>query len=113
MRATSGSPGGKDEKTVYAFVTGGDWPWGEKKSISLKSVGATGQTRVSILGQSDEVLEYRPEVDPKTTWRSDGQGIAITAYRAQRVYNNRRWAESRCPQDHERRSRHGTAGGDH
>ena len=81
----------KGENTVYAIVAGGDWPWGEKKTFSLKSVGATGQTKVSILGQSDQVLEYRPEVEPKTTWRSDGQGIAITAYRAQRIYNDRRW----------------------
>ena len=81
----------KDENTVYAIVTGGDWPWGEKKSISLKSVGASAQTKVSILGQSDQVLEYRPEVDPKTTWRGEGRGIAISAYRAQRIYNDRRW----------------------
>ena len=81
----------KDEDTVYAFVTGGNWPWGEKKTISLKSVRATGRTDVSILGQSDKVLEYRPELDPKTTWRADGQGIAISAYRAQRIYNDRRW----------------------
>ena len=81
----------KDEDTVYAFVAGGDWPLGEKKTISLKSVRATGRTNVSVLGQSDKVLEYRPEVDPKTTWRADGQGIAITAYRAQRIYNDRHW----------------------
>ena len=81
----------RDENTVYAIVTGGDWRWGETKTITLKSVRATGRTDVSVLGQSDKVLEYRPEVDPHTTWRNEGRGIAISAHRAQRIYNDRRW----------------------
>ena len=81
----------RDENTVYAIVTGGNWRWGETKTITLKSVQATGRTNVSVLGQSGKVLEYRPEVDPKTTWRDEGRGIAISAYRAQRIYNDRRW----------------------
>ena len=81
----------RDENTVYAIVTGSNWRWGETKTITLKSVRATGRTNVSVLGQSGKVLEYRPEVDPKTTWRDEGRGIAISAYRAQRIYNDRRW----------------------
>ena len=81
----------RDENTVYAIVTGGNWRWGETKTITLKSVRATGRTNVSVLGQSGKVLEYRPEVDPKTTWRDEGRGIEIKAFRAQRIYNDRRW----------------------
>jgi alpha-L-fucosidase len=44
-----------------------------------------------VLGQSDEAVEYRPEVKPKTTWRQDEKGLEITAYRAQRLYTDRRW----------------------
>jgi alpha-L-fucosidase len=44
-----------------------------------------------VLGQSDEVVEYRPEVTPKTTWKQDEAGLHITAYRAQRLYTDRRW----------------------
>ncbi len=36
-------------------------------------------------------MEYRPGVVPKTTWKQDDQGLHITAYRAQRLYTDRRW----------------------
>lgn len=81
----------KDASIVYAIVTKPDWPWGEWKTITLKSVKATGETKVSILGQSDKVLEYRPDVDPQTKWEQTAGGLKITAMRAQRIYNDRRW----------------------
>jgi alpha-L-fucosidase len=37
------------------------------------------------------LVEYRPEVTPKTTWKQDGDGLHVTAYRAQRLYTDRRW----------------------
>jgi alpha-L-fucosidase len=77
--------------TVYAFVTRTDWPWGATKTVSLTSVRATAETQVSVLGQNDRVLEYRPEVEPRTTFEQTAQGLRITAYRAQRLYNDRRW----------------------
>jgi alpha-L-fucosidase len=43
------------------------------------------------LGQNDKVLEYRPDVIPKTTWRQDANGLHIRAMHAQRLYNNREW----------------------
>jgi alpha-L-fucosidase len=81
----------KDEDTVYAVVTRTDWPWGTEKSFTLQSVRATGATEVSVLGQNDEVLEYRPEVEPRTTFEQTPDGLRITAWRAQRLYNDRRW----------------------
>jgi alpha-L-fucosidase len=81
----------KSEKTVYAFLTGTSWKWGEPNTITLKSVRATDQTKIDILGQSGKVLEYRTEVTPETTWRQDEEGLHIRATRAQRLYNNRRW----------------------
>lgn len=77
--------------TVYAFVTGDPWPLGERRTITLESVRATEETEIGILGQSGRVLEYRPDVDPGTTWTQDDKGLHLSALRAQRLYNNRKW----------------------
>jgi alpha-L-fucosidase len=82
----------KDSNSVYAFLTKMDpWKLGEPKTITLRSVRSTARTQVSVLGQSDEIVEYRPEVKPKTAWKQDDAGLHITAYRAQRLYTNRLW----------------------
>jgi alpha-L-fucosidase len=54
-------------------------------------VEATQNTVVSVLGQNDKVLEYRPEVIPQTKWRQTERGFEITAMRAQRLYDDRKW----------------------
>ena len=51
---------------------------GEWRTISLKSVRATEQTEIEVLGQSGQVLEYQPEVDPATRWLQDGDKLRIT-----------------------------------
>ena len=81
----------KDSSTVYAFLTRIPWRLGEPKTVTLRSVRATPKTQVTVLGQSDEIVEYRPDVKPKTTWRQGEAGLEITAYRAQRLYTDRRW----------------------
>jgi alpha-L-fucosidase len=82
----------KDSGTVYAFLTGMQpWRLGDARTVTLRSVRSTAQTQVTVLGQSDEVVEYRPEVHPKTSWTQDSEGLHITAYRAQRLYTDRRW----------------------
>jgi alpha-L-fucosidase len=84
----------KDSNTVYAFLTKMQpWRLGEAKTITLRSVRATPQTEISVLGQSDEIVEYRPEVKPRTTWTEDTGGLHINAYRAQRLYTDRRWPD--------------------
>ena len=92
MRTTLWFTKKKDENTVYAFLTHEEhWRLGDAKTITLQSVRATPQTRVSVLGQSDEIVEYKPDVKPKTTWTQDSSGFQVTAYRAQRLYTDRRW----------------------
>ncbi len=81
----------KDADTVYAFVPGSDWPWGQQKQFTLKSVMVGEQSEIRILGQNEKVLEYRPDVTPKTVWEQVPEGLRINAYRAQRLYNDRRW----------------------
>jgi alpha-L-fucosidase len=81
----------KGEDTVYAFITGPRWKLGEWKEITLRSIKATSTTKVSVLGQNDKVLEYRPGVVPETRWHQEPDGLRVTAMRAQRLYDNRRW----------------------
>jgi alpha-L-fucosidase len=80
--------------TIYAFLTHmNPWKLGEPKSVTLRSVRSTAATRVTVLGQSDEIVEYRPEITPKTTWMQEDDGLHVTAYRAQRLYTDRRWPD--------------------
>jgi alpha-L-fucosidase len=81
----------KDGRTIYAHVTGVPWPKGERKVITLQQVKATPASEVEILGQSGNVLEYRPDVNPKGRWRQDEQGLHLSVMHAQRLYNNNRW----------------------
>jgi alpha-L-fucosidase len=81
----------KDAATVYATVSGERWKYGEWRDVTLRSVRATPRTEVSVLGQNDQVLEYRADVVPKTTWKQDSDGLHIRAMHAQRLYNDRQW----------------------
>lgn len=81
----------RDADTVYAFVPGADWRWGTRKTVVLQSVEAGEGTVVSVLGQNGKVLEYQPDVTPATDWQQTAEGLRIRAYRAQRLYNDRRW----------------------
>ncbi len=81
----------KDGDTVYAIITGKPWSKGERKVISLKNIQATEQTEVEILGQSGEVLEYHPNVNPKASWTQDNDYLHISAMRAQRLHNDNKW----------------------
>ena len=82
----------KDADTVYAFVKEQErWKVGEWKDLVLQSVKATDQTKVSVLGQNDKVLEYKATVTPKTTWKQEPNGLHIHAMRAQRLDDLRQW----------------------
>ena len=81
----------KEADTVYAFVTGEPWPMGERRTITLQGVRATEASDIEILGQSGNVLEYNPDVNPKARWTQDETGLHISAMRAQRLYNNSQW----------------------
>ncbi len=82
----------KDETTLYVIVKSNNrWKYGEWRDITLHSVRSSANTQASVLGQRDEVLEYQPNVVPKTTWKQDAGGLHIRAMRAQRIYNDRKW----------------------
>ncbi|MCY4537309.1 MAG: alpha-L-fucosidase [Chloroflexi bacterium] len=79
------------EGTVYAFDTAPALDLGEWRTICLRSVRATEQTEIEVLGQSGRVLEYRPEIDPSARWTQHDRVLEISYCRAQRLYNNHKW----------------------
>jgi alpha-L-fucosidase len=83
----------KGEDTVYAIITRTPWVMGERKSFTLRSVKATGATRVSVLGHGGRLLEYRPDVDPQPRWTQTGDGLQLSIMMAQRLYTNRQWPD--------------------
>ncbi|MBN1417639.1 MAG: alpha-L-fucosidase [Planctomycetes bacterium] len=81
----------RGEDTLYAIVTRPDWPFGVRRTITLRSVKVAPTSRIEILGQNGRVLEYRPQVDPGARWTQDDDGLHISAMRAQRIYNDHKW----------------------
>jgi alpha-L-fucosidase len=81
----------KESSTIYATVSGDPWKYGEWRDVTLRSIRATANTQITVLGQNDQVLEYRPTIIPKTTWKQDASSLHIRAMHAQRLYNNREW----------------------
>jgi alpha-L-fucosidase len=82
----------KDGSALYAIVeSGAPWPRATWKDFTLHSVRANADTQVSVLGQNDQVLEYRPDVTPKSTWHQEPDGLHIHVMHAQRLQDNHRW----------------------
>ena len=82
----------KSEDTVFAIVKQEPrWTRGEWRDLILKSVTATANTQVSVLGQNGRVLEYRPEVHPAPTFQQQADGLHIHAMFTQRLQDNSRW----------------------
>jgi alpha-L-fucosidase len=76
--------------TVYAIVTD-DWKYAEPKTFTLKSVAMTDKSEVSVLGQTGEIVEYRPQISPRAKLEQTTEGLKITAWKAQRLYTNNQW----------------------
>ncbi len=82
----------KDSDTVYASLAGiPDWERGTRREFLLRSVGASNDTKISVLGQSDRVVEYMPDVDAKSRFTQTPDGLSISVVRAQRLYNDHKW----------------------
>ena len=81
----------KDNDTVYAIVTKTPWLYRTTRTVTLKSVRATENTEIEILGQSGNVIEYQPERNPKAKWKQNSECLTIEATRAQRIYNDGTW----------------------
>jgi alpha-L-fucosidase len=82
----------KNEDTVYAIVKQDPrWVRGQWRDFVLKSVQATPQSTVSVLGQNGRVLEYQPQVNPQPTLKQEADGLHLHAMFTHRLQDNSRW----------------------
>jgi alpha-L-fucosidase len=82
----------KDRNTVYAYLTNmPNWPRGSRREFVLKSLRSTENTKISVLGQSGELVEYNPQADAEARYTQQEDGLHISVVRAQRIYNNHKW----------------------
>ncbi|MDR2920629.1 MAG: alpha-L-fucosidase [Tannerella sp.] len=80
-----------DKKTVYAFVTGSDWLYGERKDFLLRRVKGDAKTIVSVLGYASGLVEYREGFDASIRWEQTSEGLLISAVNGHRLYTNNKW----------------------
>ncbi len=82
----------KEDNTVFAYITGiENWIRGDRKSFLLRSVKTSKKTRISVLGQTGNVVEYMPAVDGTAYVKQSGDSLLLSVVRAQRIYNNHKW----------------------
>ncbi len=82
----------KNEDTVYAIVKQQPrWERGQWRDFVLKSVQASPDSVVTVLGQNGRVLEYRPEVNPAPSLRQDADGLHVRAMFTHRLQDNSKW----------------------
>lgn len=82
----------KNKNDIYLFLTNQkNWKRGEKRTFKLKQIQTTEKTTISVLGQNDKVVEYQPDIIPRSEFVQRGDELEISIYRAQRLYNNNAW----------------------
>ena len=81
----------KGQDTLYVFITGEPIPFGSRREMLLKSVRTTPDTKASVLGHDNKTLEYRPDVNGATRVEQTGEGVQLSVFRGQRIYNDRKW----------------------
>ena len=80
-----------DKKTVYAFITRTNWPYGERNTFLLTKVKGNEKTKVSVLGYASELVEYRQHFDASVRWEQTSEGLLISAVNGHRLYTNNKW----------------------
>ena len=85
----------KDKHSLYVIVDdlpdSARWKRGERREFVLKTARATPSTQVSVLGQSGDLVEYRPEIDARSTFHQEADGLHISVVRAQRMRDSDVW----------------------
>ncbi len=82
----------KDGNALYAVLFDQkDWDRGQRREFLLKSVKASPDTVVEVLGQTGELTEYRPDLNAHTYWEQREDGLHISAMHAQRIYCGIQW----------------------
>lgn len=81
--------------SVYAIITDmPNWKEGERKTFIFHSVKAKSNTRVSVLGQNSQIMEYKPNVDVTCKFTQLADGLQVSVVKAQRIYDDHRWPNS-------------------
>jgi alpha-L-fucosidase len=82
----------KTEDTIYAIVKQDPrWVRGQWRDFVLKSVQASPQSVITVLGQNGRVLEYQPQVNPQPTLKQESDGLHLRAMFTHRLQDNSRW----------------------
>ncbi len=79
----------KNQNTVYAFVPSENWGVGGYKTFFIRSLKGNDKTRATILGQHEQVMEYKLKTSPKPIISVVEEGIFINAIRSHRT--NKEW----------------------
>jgi alpha-L-fucosidase len=81
----------KDGHTLYAIVTdAAEWKEGTRKTFTIRSAISTPDTRISVLGQNSQVIEYKSD-DVSCRYTQTGKGLEVSVVKAQRIYDDHRW----------------------
>jgi alpha-L-fucosidase len=82
----------KDSSALYAIVESDKpWPRATWKEFVLHSVRATPKTEISVLGQNDKVVEYHPEIHPKSSFHQEKDGLHVRVMATQRLQDDFHW----------------------
>ncbi|ADW71057.1 alpha-L-fucosidase [Granulicella tundricola] len=85
----------RDHNDLYAIFdpedTAEPWKRGDARDFVLKTVRATPSTTIGILGQNDHIVEYRPNLSPRSTFEQKPDGLHIHVMRAQRLRDSDEW----------------------
>jgi alpha-L-fucosidase len=82
----------KNEGPLYAIADlNSVWQRGAWKEFTLHSVRSTPDTTISVLGQDDQTVEYKPGIVPKSTFKQEPDGLHIRVMRAQRLQDDSQW----------------------
>jgi alpha-L-fucosidase len=82
----------KDNSVLYAIVESDKpWPRATWKEFTLHSVRATANTKVSVLGQNDQVVEYHADIKPLSSFHQEKDGLHVRVMQTQRLQDNFQW----------------------
>jgi alpha-L-fucosidase len=82
----------KGRNTVYAFVTDvADWKEAARKTFLLRSVKSMPDTKISVLGQNSQIIEYKAGLDVSCKYTQTAEGLEVSVVKAQRIYDDHRW----------------------
>jgi len=82
----------KDSNTLFAIVMDAkDWKEGERRNFLLHSVKSSNNTKISVLGQSSQIIEYKPNLDVSCKFKQTERGLEVSVIKAQRIYDDHRW----------------------